>query len=61
MADSSLWSANDDACDRNGIESTNNNAVEQDGYPMDFYSKVGGLWTNYFDLKEGMRIVADGD
>ena len=36
------------------------NAVEQDGYPIDFCSKAGGLWTNYFDLKKGRRIVAYG-
>ena len=35
------------------------NAVEQDGYPIDFCSKAGGLlWTNYIDLKKARRIVA---
>ena len=40
MADLSLSSANDDTCDRNGIESTNNSAVEQDGYPWLWISIV---------------------
>ena len=33
VADPSLWSTGD----------------EEKGYPMDFYSKTGGPWANYFD------------
>eukprot|EP00956_Cyclotella_meneghiniana_P024051 scaffold47941_cov22-Cyclotella_meneghiniana.AAC.1 len=60
VADSSLWSANDDNPERDERETTIN-AVEEDGYPMDFYSKAGGPWTNYFDSNKDRRIVAYGD
>eukprot|EP00956_Cyclotella_meneghiniana_P039114 scaffold165813_cov46-Cyclotella_meneghiniana.AAC.1 len=60
VADSSLWSANDDNRERDEGETTIN-AVEEDGYPMDFYSKAGGPWTNYFDSNKDRRIVAYGD
>ena len=55
VADSSLWSANDNLA---------KNTKELDGsgrYPMDFYSKAGGPWTNYFEDNKNRRVLAYSD
>mmetsp|Transcript_33652 Transcript_33652/g.76891 ORF Transcript_33652/g.76891 Transcript_33652/m.76891 type:complete len:557 (+) Transcript_33652:38-1708(+) len=44
VVDPSLWSAGD----------------EEKGYPMDFYSKTGGPWANYFDNKNRKTQLSYG-
>jgi hypothetical protein len=55
VADSTLWSANG----HKEIQSGHNDDIEG-GYPMDFYSKAGGPWTNYFDSNKDRRILEYG-
>ena len=57
VADSTLWSANENQQDT----SNNNDDIEGGGYPMDFYSKAGGPWTNYFESNKDRRVLAYGD
>ncbi|KAL7530771.1 hypothetical protein ACHAXR_003663 [Thalassiosira sp. AJA248-18] len=46
VADSSLWVAGEEK--------------EEDGYPMDFYSKSGGPWANYYDSNKDRKVMSYG-
>jgi 2-(3-amino-3-carboxypropyl)histidine synthase len=51
VVDPSLWVAND---------SEETREKEEDGYPMDFYSKSGGPWANYYDSNKDRKVMSYG-
>lgn len=53
VADPTLWSAADEEA-KGGEEKCGENP----GYPMDFYSKSGGPWANYYDTNAKRKVVA---
>jgi diphthamide synthase subunit DPH2 len=60
VADSTLWSASlTDDTKQEGESNGTANDVEG-AYPMDFYSKSGGPWTNYYESNTNRKIVAYG-
>ena len=54
VVDTSLWSAADEGEEKE--EKTN----DVDGYPMDFYSKAGGPWANYYDSNTKRKAMSYG-
>ena len=59
VADSTLWSANE--VQEGASNNNNDDEIEGGGgYPMDFYSKAGGPWTNYFESNKDRRVLASG-
>jgi 2-(3-amino-3-carboxypropyl)histidine synthase len=53
VVDSTLWSAAE--------EKDEGDQKENDqGYPMDFYSKSGGPWTNYYDSNTERQVISYG-
>ena len=56
VADSALWSA-----DQEQQQQQHNSTQDiEGGYPMDFYSKGGGPWTNYFEENKDRKVLAYG-
>ena len=55
VADSALWSA-----DQEQQQQHNSTQDIEGGYPMDFYSKAGGPWTNYFEENKDRKVLAYG-
>jgi len=65
VADPSLCSAHDEYFGSDQLsdaEEERKTDPESDisGYPMDFYSKDGGPWTNYYDVNKDRRVVSYG-
>jgi len=65
VADPSLWSEHDEYFGSDQLsdaEEERKTDPESDisGYPMDFYSKDGGPWTNYYDVNKDRRVVSYG-
>ncbi|KAL7477239.1 hypothetical protein ACHAW6_003053 [Cyclotella cf. meneghiniana] len=58
VPDSSLWSVGDN---EDGTSESNDHSDGSTGdYPMDFYSKNGGPWTNYFESNNARRALSCG-
>jgi len=55
VIDSSLWSADEEKKDGTKPED-----MHEDGYPMDFYTKTGGPWTNYYDSNKDRKVMSYG-
>ena len=55
VVDTSLWVAAGDE------ESKGENSQDKEGYPMDFYSKEGGPWTNYYDANKERKVLSYGN
>eukprot|EP00580_Thalassiosira_gravida_P019920 CAMPEP_0201659230 /NCGR_PEP_ID=MMETSP0494-20130426/2056_1 /ASSEMBLY_ACC=CAM_ASM_000839 /TAXON_ID=420259 /ORGANISM="Thalassiosira gravida, Strain GMp14c1" /LENGTH=611 /DNA_ID=CAMNT_0048136641 /DNA_START=44 /DNA_END=1879 /DNA_ORIENTATION=- len=55
VVDTSLWSADEEKKD--GAEGED---MHDDGYPMDFYTKSGGPWTNYYDSNKDRKVMSYG-
>lgn len=55
VVDSTLWNASDD----NVVQNESNDS-DEGGYPMDFYSKGGGPWTNYYESNKARKAVSYG-
>lgn len=53
VADRTLWSAHQEQ------RQSSQDDIEN-GYPMDFYSKAGGPWTNYFEENKDRKVLAYG-
>lgn len=55
VVDTSLWVAGDEEKEGGSTEE-----VDVAAYPMDFYSKSGGPWTNYFDSNSKRKVMSYG-
>ena len=55
VVDTSLWVAGDEETEGGSTEE-----VDAAAYPMDFYSKSGGPWTNYFDDNSKRKAMSYG-
>eukprot|EP00804_Cyclotella_cryptica_P004611 CCRYP_006922-RD/>CCRYP_006922-RD protein AED:0.20 eAED:0.20 QI:0/0.8/0.66/1/0.4/0.33/6/385/593 len=58
VPDSNLWSDNNKE-DGTNASNEQSNGFEGD-YPMDFYSKNGGPWTNYYESNNDRRALSCG-
>mmetsp|Transcript_2359 Transcript_2359/g.4334 ORF Transcript_2359/g.4334 Transcript_2359/m.4334 type:complete len:655 (-) Transcript_2359:1101-3065(-) len=52
----SLWVAEDDDAE----DAKEEKVDDTDGYPMDFYSKSGGPWANYYESNRERKVVSYG-
>jgi 2-(3-amino-3-carboxypropyl)histidine synthase len=61
VADSTLWSGATSAVEEEEQHITSKQGGDiEGGYPMDFYSKAGGPWTNYFEENKDRKVLAYG-
>ena len=63
VVDSSLWKAEEDEVrEENEMVGGIDGRVSQDnGYPMDFYSKSGGPWANYYKSNSDRKVLSYGN
>ncbi len=62
VVDSSLWKAEEDEAREENIVGGIDGRVGQDnGYPMDFYSKSGGPWANYYESNSDRKVLSYGN
>jgi len=62
VVDTSLWVAAGDE-ESKGEEGSEDSRSQdnKEGYPMDFYSKEGGPWANYYDANKERKVLSYGN
>ena len=63
VVDSSLWKAisEDEAREEEELVAGMDGQVRhENGYPMDFYSKSGGPWANYYESNSNRKVLSYG-
>ena len=61
VVDTSLWVAAGDEESKGEEGTEDSSSQDKEGYPMDFYSKEGGPWANYYDANKERKVLSYGN